>query len=112
MSYAVRKPGAANPRKAASSPPSKVSPSLYFVLLVSAITPSAPSSEQTKYMFSFGSYEDGGQLSPPEAEFGVRLIVFGSVDIGWEIFEATIFGFGFLPPGAFFPRFSPFLLGW
>src|ERR1700753_4406462 len=98
MSYAVRTPGAATPRTAASSPPSKVSPSLYAVLLVAAITPSAPSSEQTKYMFSCGSYEDGGQLSPPEAEFGVRLIVFGSVDIGWEICVATIFGFGFVSP--------------
>ncbi len=36
-------------------------------------------------------------MSPPEAEFGVRLIVFGSVDIGWKIFDATIFGFGLSP---------------
>src|SRR6201996_4218252 len=42
-----------------------------------------------------GLNEDGGQLSPPTAEFAPRLIVVGSEDCGVNVLLPMIFGLGF-----------------
>src|SRR6201994_1015285 len=73
-----------------------VSPSTYFCGSGGTTRPSAPLCEQTKYMFFSGSYEDGGQLSPPTAEFAPRLMTVGSEDCGVNTLPPMIFGFGLL----------------
>ena len=96
----MRKPSDSNPDETTVSEPTVFWPWTNFGSFAGTTRPSAPACEQTKYMFWSGSKEDGGQLSPPTAAFGVRLIELGSELIGAKIFVPTTFGFGVSPETA------------